>query len=500
MTMNNDNKGNSSYELTTSNNTNTIACFLDLPSGSALSIDGISVSIQRNDFVGISQIPTQQLHFITITASNSSSLTTGFVLLQQNNESALIRQYDPCTEEVSATLVVDDMTTTHLLQQVPALEQQQRIVPYHLLVTTEQQTKWHQSLTNYIAKEIMQQRGIHVSGQKVVPGCLADGNTDSKLSTNQTPPPDGTSLSYFPVPILDQRRPRHRWRASRHVGTQRFLLTLSAQEKTQLFIDEHPSQRAWERLFAKQYQSNWEWVLGDVQLSFLCFIHLHCFESLVHWRDLLSLLGQLENPSRLLISVLMHQLSNLDASDVFQTSMDGDDDDDEEEEGENSIATALQRLVQTWKKQGLDSNNDEEALQHLSNLIQDRLCPRIQSVHNDDDDGDDDFDDNAKEVDHDSDGDDIDDDDGSEGPMIVDTDDYEAALQRNQQSNRAFSTSSIYYTPEIAKNYPILWAAKQDHEDLVMTCARALEEANDVSLVRQAADYLQQVEAKSVPF
>lgn len=471
---------NSSDEST---NSNTIACFLDLPSGSALNVDGISLSIQRDDFVGISQIPVlaQEFHFITI-AAKSSSLTTGFVLL--HGENVLVRRYDPRTEEVSSTLRVDATTIDNLLQQTPALEHQQRIVPYPLFVNSEQQTKWNRHLTNYISKDLLQQRGIRTSGQKIVPGCLEDNDSNTKETSQQEP--DGTPLSYPPVPILDQRRPR--WAS--HVGTQRFLQTLSAEEKTNLFVvvDSQPSQRAWERLFAKQYSNNWAMVLGDVQLSFLFFVHLHCFESLVHWRDLLSLLGQLENPSRLLVPVLMHQLSNLDASDVLPT------DENDDQEG-NSIATALERLLQTWRQQGPCDDDGEDSLQRLSDLIQDRLCPRIQSVGEDEDEENEEVDDEEDEADHDL----NDDDDDSEGPMVVAMDDYQAALQRNQETNRVVMSHSVHYTPEISQNYPILWAAKQEHEDLVMTCARALEEANDVSLVRQAANYLQQVEANSKP-
>ncbi|GAX25919.1 hypothetical protein FisN_6Hh043 [Fistulifera solaris] len=459
-----------------------IACFLDLPSGSAISINGVSVSIQRDDFVGISQIPSQHFHFITITAK-SSSITTGFVLLP--GSTATVRRYDPRTEEVSSTIVVDEMTIQNLMQQSPSLEHQQRVIPYSLLVKEEQQVKWNQCLTNYIAADLLRQRGIESSGQKVVPGCLNDEMGNNMAGINHLPSQretDGIPLSYFPVPILDQRRPR--WAS--HVGTQQFLQTLSAPERTQLFVDPHPSQRAWERVFAEHYQHKWEWVFGDLQLSFLFFVHLHCFESLMHWRDLLSLLGQLMEvppPSHLLAPVLVHQLSNLDASEVLQTFID-----DTEDEEENSIATALQRLVQTWRRQG----DNEDMLQRLSSLIEDRLCAKIQSVDEDDEEG---GLESEEEGDHYRNLDESDDE--SEGPMIVEMDDYEAAIQRNKTTNRATLSYSVPYAPEIATNYPILWAAKQEHEDLIMTCARALEEANDVSLVRQAADYLEQVEAKS---
>jgi len=43
--------------------------------------------------------------------------------------------------------------------------------------------------------------------------------------------------------------------------------------------------------------------------------------------------------------------------------------------------------------------------------------------------------------------------------------------------------------------YPFLFAAISGDEDIVMTCARILDEQTDVTLVRQAAAYLEEVEA-----
>ena len=47
---------------------------------------------------------------------------------------------------------------------------------------------------------------------------------------------------------------------------------------------------------------------------------------------------------------------------------------------------------------------------------------------------------------------------------------------------------------DIRVRYPILSAAIMPTEDIVMTCARALDEQNDVSLVREAAAYLEEIE------
>ena len=52
--------------------------------------------------------------------------------------------------------------------------------------------------------------------------------------------------------------------------------------------------------------------------------------------------------------------------------------------------------------------------------------------------------------------------------------------------------------PVVAKHrtsYPLLFAAMAPQEDVVMCAARCLDEQRDVSLVREAAAYLEEVEA-----
>jgi A1 cistron-splicing factor AAR2 len=100
-----------------------------------------------------------------------------------------------------------------------------------------------------------------------------------------------------------------------------------------------------------------------------------------------------------------------------------------------------------------------------------------------DDDDDDDDDDDEME-----DGDDEDED----APVVVAAEEVHASLAR---SSTAVSKRKRLDVPiEIQKVYPLLVAAIMPHEDILMTCARALDEQRDVSLVRQAAAYLEEVE------
>ena len=81
--------------------------------------------------------------------------------------------------------------------------------------------------------------------------------------------------------------------------------------------------------------------------------------------------------------------------------------------------------------------------------------------------------------------------DGDEGPVVVSGDDIAASLAR---SSHLMGGPTL--DQEIQRKFPLLVAAVQPHEDILMTCARALSDATDVSLVREAAGYLQDVEQR----
>mmetsp|Transcript_25496 Transcript_25496/g.29200 ORF Transcript_25496/g.29200 Transcript_25496/m.29200 type:complete len:295 (+) Transcript_25496:114-998(+) len=95
-----------------------------------------------------------------------------------------------------------------------------------------------------------------------------------------------------------------------------------------------------------------------------------------------------------------------------------------------------------------------------------------------------------------------DDDDDENGPIVVSSEEIEASLARSTSLSFTISTATTTGTDintkelqiRLRKEYPLLAAAIMPHEDVLMTCARALDEKNDVSLVREAACYLKEVE------
>lgn len=86
--------------------------------------------------------------------------------------------------------------------------------------------------------------------------------------------------------------------------------------------------------------------------------------------------------------------------------------------------------------------------------------------------------------------------DDEDGPIVLSTEDFEAALARSSSTNNSSADSSI--PMDIRQAYPLLVAATMHHqqEDILMACARILDEKTDVSLVREAAAYLEEVEQR----
>jgi len=85
-------------------------------------------------------------------------------------------------------------------------------------------------------------------------------------------------------------------------------------------------------------------------------------------------------------------------------------------------------------------------------------------------------------------------DEEDDGPTIVSFEEIKASMARITASSEQQSTTTTPQDQEYQKQYPLLYAAKTPKEDIVMTCARVLEDALDVSLVREASSYLEEVE------
>ena len=90
-----------------------------------------------------------------------------------------------------------------------------------------------------------------------------------------------------------------------------------------------------------------------------------------------------------------------------------------------------------------------------------------------------------------------DDDEDSDAPVIVGAEEIQASMERSLTVPSGNTNYARSISAAVRTKFPLLVAAAQPHEDILMTCARALDSKLDVSLVREAAAYLEQVERTS---
>jgi hypothetical protein len=484
--------------------TTTFCAVLDLPLHSQLSLDGHSIVLQRDDFIGIVGIPCaadEALHFLTIRPASRpkgkgsrpqyAAVTTGVWLPSSGAAAAWIRRYDPLTEEV-ADQAVDDVTCRNLAAQMASqlhAMDPHRVLQYTSVVRTP--VAW-KNLTNCIRPAHWTRRGL-TPGAKIVPSGLSGEHPEDAPSSIR----DGCSPQYPPIPVVDKSSAQ---RQTTHAGTRAYLQNLSPAQRTALWLEPNVGTSLLRQVLVTVYDQDWSALLGDLQLAYVLFLHLHCYASLAHWRDLVALVSLVDNtlvgsgddePAaanfyQALVPLLQAQIATLEV-DFF---------DDLDLSEDNFLGPALRRIVTLLQDSGIAKLR--KASHDLQALLRNRFprqfsptTPTTEVVETGASVGD------RMQVEEEE----SDDDDDSEGPVVVGLDDLAAAGQRNaaweqaavQQRARCGVTNddkvSLYRS-----RYPILFAAVQPHEDVLMTCARALEAAADVSLVREAAAYLEQVE------
>jgi len=85
--------------------------------------------------------------------------------------------------------------------------------------------------------------------------------------------------------------------------------------------------------------------------------------------------------------------------------------------------------------------------------------------------------------------------DDDEQPVIVSMEEYELSMTRIQTFDQRDYIDKEQ-EQKYSKMYPFLFAAQQqNHEDIVMACARIIEDGSDDLLIREATAYLNDVEA-----
>jgi A1 cistron-splicing factor AAR2 len=477
-----------------SSTANGAVSLLDLPIKSTVGVDGHIIVLKRDDFVGIFGVPSDnRLHLITARPASTkqqqetfSALTCGFILFPVKESDWIVaRRFDRRTEEVGST-PLSELTTANLVKQFRKGQMHQRTVPYEGILSASDIETWN-TQTRFICEGLLTKRGLS-HGDKVVPGCYEDDSNDSGQKDV-----DGKSLAYPPIPVLDDSSQLKR---TSHAGTKRYLAELSPADRTALFVHEHPANVAFTNILTRFYDNNWKQLLGDIQLSYTMFLHIQCLASMEHWRDLVAMSSMVDFSTISNYRDFYNNLLAVLASQVM--TMEQDFFEDIEHSGGNFFVPAIERLCSKCS-QTADRGSLNALCRIMSTRIPgfgDMLNGQKQQNNNGSEDS------RSQQMEmldtHDMDGDAVmgeESDNDSDGPIVVSTNEIEASITRSSQRPR-IPFAPVEYSKDERESYPLLFAAKLEHEDILMACSRILDEKNDVSLVREAASYLERVEAK----
>ena len=496
------------------------------------------------------------VHGSQTTISTPSALhTTGFVLMRNASDGdnddgsnhsdgwIVARRYDPQTEEICSS-PPDGITCSNLQRSIQdGSIGPQRVVPYHHFIENQTNPDAWNVITSFISSPLLQMRGI-ASGEKIVPGAYEEDFDDDKRNVTsvngevsgrdtcmkakdpaESTPRDGISICYPPIPCIEGSHIAR----SGHAGTKRYLSHLSPSDRTALFLDTEPGTKVLDTVLRTYYDGSWEELVGDVQLSFLLFLQLGCLSSFEHWRDTISMLSLVgsgavmrhANLYRSLFATISCHLSSIER-DFFE---------EVEYSGGNFFLPALNKFVKLCCECGGDNETLLDSVREIRQIVHSRFGIELVSIsrgadtRGDDDDEEEDIMEvdvaNGSAIDisaiptktdqgetdvkmqcleTSSDDDDVEDDDG---PVIVTEADVEASLERSAvlaatQSSPPSAThiASIEEDRINRGKFPLIFAAMSPQEDILMCCARVLDEKNDVSLVREAAAYLEAVESK----
>jgi len=267
----------------------------NLPQDAIIGLDGQTLLLKRDDFVGIRLPDDSIVHLLTIRSNLSAAFATGYFFTSSCQLPAL--RYNPRLEEMEP---LDEQSQENLAQQTHfALHQ---VIPYDRIVSPTQQDQWRAQTSYWKSTSPLWKDRKIAWNTKILPGVYQE-------SSNRF---DGNSLYYPPIPLLQSPFRRRR----RHAGTQAYLRKLSASERTQLAMGDDNMVSLLERILAEYYHQDWKNLVADLQLAYVSFLYLQCLASLEHWKDLLVFLSfQVDLSPELsmaVLQVLPAQISSMD--------------------------------------------------------------------------------------------------------------------------------------------------------------------------------------------
>lgn len=491
---------------------------IHLPIHTQLSLDGCSSQTLKaaEDLLVIRNIP-HGFHLLTCKAASvkkegGMAMNSPIGLLMYFTENTIIaREFDSFIEELKSDSI-DEISLQNLQTAIQStnaantknidsrsnMVDARKLIHYRNFVSTLENHNvsliWREYLTNYITKDVLQRHELTGGGDKVVPGMYHD-DQDTKGKQQE----DGRMMHYIPIPCMEVEQLMN-FHSVRHKGTRRFLSTLSPTERTNYFMpsDVDPAHRAFQHVLQHEYRNQWQIFLGEFQMSFCIFVCCSCLSSLEFWKDAIYMLSlvnsnfiqqeKLEGLYLGIVVTLKHQLEHFDCT-VLQ---------EEDYSNGNVLVPAIQKICLICKSLGENNDSMLKNANALVDLVKQRFnmqsdlqvmpMEREESLLTKK--GDDGLTNPHMLEMHDS------DDDDEDGPVIIGLEEYQASMERNAtiESPMILNDESITDMNKYKSDYPFLFAAMESGEDILMACARILDEKKDVTLVREAADFLENIE------
>ena len=336
----------------------------DVPLGLDFGINCMSFETGPK-FRGMSMIP-QGLHFIY--HSTGMAARQGF-FLRSDVTDVIVRQWDSFEEHISAkdNLSTDSMSA--LCQQLNRGDLNANLGPYPVA----EHHIW-QNLSCYIYENVLNKAGcpmgeIIYSSEAQDLAAISIPNSsganqrvnkfEKKESTGKEKSPLLGNVAQFVDIIAAENRLREVINSSEYDHQD-----IRATMLTSLYIDKST---VLENLVETEYGGSWENILGEMQLSFILFLLIFCYDALEHWKKLVDTICRSE---RILISkpdlatafmrILYAQL-NFSPADFFANELSKD----------NFLRPAVSSLFENMKQpKGVLSQSVLEHKKRLLNFFQ----------------------------------------------------------------------------------------------------------------------------------
>jgi A1 cistron-splicing factor AAR2 len=336
-----DSQQSKSMATSSSDGVGSILIIPDVPLGLDFGINCMNFETGPK-FKGLSTIP-DGLHFIY--HSTGMAARQGFFWRAQPNEIA-VRQWDSREEHICSSnkLSADSLAT--LVQQLNSGDLNGNLGPYQVA----EHHVWL-NLSCFIHEGVLLKANCPI-GEIIYPSEAHDletlnipnsstkqqksGNHDQKLRANKfTSPIEGNFARFVKIDACEVKLRDTLYESADHSSRARDL--------TSLYIDKS---LVLNDLVATEYNNNWENILGELQLSFLLFLLVFCYDSLEHWKRLVDTICRSEKAliskpdfTVAFIRILYEQL-NFSPADFFANELSKD----------NFLRPAMSRLFENLKQ------------------------------------------------------------------------------------------------------------------------------------------------------